>query len=367
MLSPGNLLRKALSPLASFLPGAEKGYLSLDIGSSSVKMLEIRGGSESPRIINAGIAQLPANAIQGNIIQDTESVTRVIRTLATAHKVKSSEVIAAIPGPAVIIKRATFPVQSPNELEETILFEAGNFIPESLDNVNLDYQILDSTPDSNEVDVLLVAVRKEVINSYVSAISDAGLIPVVVDVDYFALENMFELNYAPSPEEVVALINIGARYSSINIMKGSRSAFTGDVPVGGRQFTEILSQELGISYEEAEDCKLFGSTEAPKQKEIEGIIISASDQLLDELQRALSFFWTGATEDQINAVYLSGGSAHLPGLTEAMNERLQIPVSLSDPFRALSISRQADEKFVRDHASALAISVGLATRRPGDK
>jgi type IV pilus assembly protein PilM len=367
MLLPTNLLRKALSPLLSFLPGAEKGYLSLDIGSSSVKMLEVRGGSDALKIVNAGIAQLPANAIQGNVIQDTDSVTRAIRTLTAAQKVKASEVIAAIPGPAVIIKRATFPVQSPNELEETILFEAGNFIPESLENVNLDYQILGSTPDSNEVDVLLVAVRKDVINSYVTAISDAGLNPVVVDVDYFALENMFELNYAPGPDEVVALINIGARYSSINIMKGGRSAFTGDVPVGGRQFTEVLSQEMRVSYEEAEDLKLFGGEEEDKRKEVKGIVTSAADQLLDEVQRALSFFWTGATDDQINAVYLSGGSAHLAGLAEAMNERLQIPVSFSDPFRALSLSRQVDEEFIREHASALAVSVGLATRRPGDK
>jgi len=353
--------------MLSFLPGGEKSYLSLDIGSSSVKMLEVRGGQNALRVVNAGVAQLPANAIQGNVVQDTESVARAIRDLIAVHKVRASEVIAAIPGPAVIIKRATFPLQNPNELEETILFEAGNFIPESLENVNLDYQILDSAQDATEVDVLLVAVRKDVINSYVSAISNAGLLPVVVDVDYFALENMFELNYAPGPEEVVALINIGARYSSINIMKGGRSAFTGDVPVGGRQFTESLSQELGISYDEAEDLKIFGDDEETRRKEAEGIINTAADQLLDEVQRALSFFWTGSTEEQINAVYLSGGSAQLPGLAETMSERLQIPVLFSDPFRALSISRQADEQFVREHASALAVSVGLATRRPGDK
>ena len=367
MLSPGHLLKKALSPVLSILPGGEKSYLSLDIGSSSIKMLEVRGGQNALRVINAGVAQLPANAIQGNVVQDTASVARTIRELVASHKVRASEVIAAVPGPAVIIKRATFPLQNPHELEETILFEAGNFIPESLENVNLDYQLLDSAQDSNEVDVLLVAVRKDVINSYISAISDAGLIPAVVDVDYFALENMFELNYAPGPEEVVALINIGARYSSINIMKGGRSAFTGDVPVGGRQFTESLAQALSISYDEAEDLKIFGDDEEATSKEVEGVINTAAEQLLDEVQRALSFFWTGSAEEQINAVYLSGGSAHLPGLVETMGERLQIPVMFSDPFRALSISRQADEQFVREHASALAVSVGLATRRPGDK
>jgi type IV pilus assembly protein PilM len=367
MLLLDNIIRKAVSPLLSFLPGAEKSYLSLDIGSSSVKMLEVRGGNEALSIVNAGIAQLPANAIQGNVVHDTDSVARTIRALMAAQKIKTSEVIAAVPGPAVIIKRATFPVQPPAELQETIFFEAGNFIPESLENVNLDYQILDSTSDSNELDVLLVAVRKDVINSYVAAINAAGLTPVVIDVDYFALENMFEANYAPGPGEVIALINIGARYSSINIMKGRRSVFTGDVPVGGRQFTEILSQELGSSYEEAEDLKIFGSEDESKRKEIEHVLLSASDQLLDEVQRALSFFWTGSAEEQINAVYLSGGSAHLPGLAEAMGERLQIPVMFSDPFRTFSVSRQVDEQFIREQASALAVSVGLATRRPGDK
>jgi type IV pilus assembly protein PilM len=300
-------------------------------------------------------------------VQDLESVTQAIRALISAQKVKASSVIAAVPGPAVIIKRATFPLQSPSELEQTIFFEAGNFIPESLENVNLDYQILDTGRDANEVEVLLVAVRKDVINSYVTAISNAGLSPIIIDVDYFALENMFELNYTPEPEEVIALINVGARYSSINIMKGGRSAFTGDVPVGGRQFTEALSEVLHLGYEEAEDLKLFGSEDEVQQREIGRIIGTVADQLLDEIQRALSFFWTGSTEEQITAVYLSGGSAHLPSLVAAMGERLQIPVIFSDPFRSLSIGRQIDEQFLQENASAFAVSVGLVTRRPGDK
>jgi hypothetical protein len=207
MASLGNVLKKIASPVLSLLPSAEQSYLSLDIGSSSVKMLEVQDSSEALRVLNAGIAPLPANAIQGNIIQDLESVTQAIRSLLAAQKIKTSSVIASVPGPAVIIKRATFPVQNPNELEQTIFFEAGNFIPESLENVNLDYQILDTDQGANELDVLLVAVRKDVINSYVTAISNAGLSPLIVDVDYFALENMFELNYAPEPEEVAALIN----------------------------------------------------------------------------------------------------------------------------------------------------------------
>jgi type IV pilus assembly protein PilM len=246
------------------------------------------------------------------------------------------------------------------------MFEAGNFIPESLENVNLDYQVLDQA-DAENVDVLLVAVRKDVLNSYIDAIGNAGLMPVVVDVDYFALENMFEVNYSPNPDEVIALINIGARYSSINIMKDGRSAFTGDVPVGGRHFTEVLAQELGISHEQAEALKIRGAEEGSEREEFERIITASSEQLLDEVQRALSFFWTGSTEEQVSAIYLSGGTAPLHGLASALSERLQIPVEVSNPFRMMNLSRQADDQFIYQNASALAVSVGLATRRPGDK
>jgi type IV pilus assembly protein PilM len=363
----GKFRQKSSSPFSSLFPRwGEKSYLSLDIGSSSVKMLEIRGDGNDMRILNADIASLPANAVQSNMVQDSESVTRAIRMLLEEHRIKATEVITAVPGPAVIIKRANFPVQEPQELHETILFEAGNFIPESLDNVNLDYQVFDRDSEADNVDVLLVAVRKDVIKSFLTPISDAGLAPIIVDVDYFALENMFELNHASISDETIALINIGARYSSINIMKAGRSAFTGDVPFGGRQFTDMLAQELGLSDEQAEAVKITGRTEGRQKEEAERVITIASGQFFDEIQRAFSFFWTDPG-DHINSIYLSGGSAQLPGLASAMSERLQVPVEVVDPFRLLTISRQADNEFIRQHASALAVSVGLATRRPGDK
>jgi type IV pilus assembly protein PilM len=363
----GSLLRRTLRPVLSLLPFGKQNYLSLDIGSSSVKMLEVRGTGNEMRILNAGLASLPSNAIQGNIVQDTVAVTSAIRSLLDQHKVKGTDVVTVVPGPAVIIKRATFPTQDPATLEDTIFFEAGNFIPESLENVNLDYQVLDYDTEAESAEVLLVAVRKDVINSYISAIHEAGLSPAVVDVDYFALENMFEVNYTPGPDEIVALINIGARYSSINILKEGRSAFTGDVPVGGRYFTEMLAQELGVSYEQAEAAKIDNRTKVADQEGVTRVLTTASEQLLDEIQRALSFFWTGSAEEQISAIYLSGGTAQLPYLATSMSERLQIPVEVVNPFRRLNISRHIDEAFLHQHASSLAVSVGLATRRPGDK
>jgi type IV pilus assembly protein PilM len=355
-----------LNTLSSFLSFGDRNYLTLDIGSSSIKMLEVKGRGRSLRILKAGIAPLVENAVQGNIIQSPGIVADAIRTLIEDRDIKTTNVITAVPGPSVIIKRANFPAQDPKELQETILFEAGNFIPESLENVNLDYQVLESEASSGNVDVLLVAVRKDVINSYVDAISEAGLFPVVADVDYFALENMFEVNYEPDPDEIVALINIGAYYSLINVMKGGRSAFTGDVPIGGQQFTNILARELGVGLEQAEEAKVNSILPGHNVEDVERVIFTASEQLLDEIQHALSFFGSGSTEEQVHTIYLSGGTAQLPGLAANMSQRLNIPVEVSDPFRRIGISGQ-DEDFLRQNASSFAVSAGLATRRPGDR
>ena len=329
-------------------------------------MLEVKGKGRSLRIINAGIIPISNQGVQENIVQNPATVAEAIRTLVEDYGVKAKNVITVVPGPAAIIKRANFPAQDPKELRETILFEAGNFIPESLDNVNLDYQVLESSPTADSVDVLLVAVRKDVINSYITAIEEAGLVPVVADVDYFALENMYEANYAPDVDETIALINIGAHYSLVNVMKGGRSAFTGDVPFGGGHFTDMLAETLSISNNDAEEAKINGILDGCSTQDIEKVLSTASDHLLDEIQHALSFFGTGSTEEQITSIYLSGGTAQLPGLASIMSQRLNIPVEIADPFRQIRVNSQSEE-FIRSHASSFAISAGLATRRPGDR
>ncbi len=367
MFPSSQSLKKALSPLLSFLPGGRRSYLSVDIGSSSVKMLEVRSAKDALWLVSAGMASLPSDAMQGNIIRDPKSVAQTLRTLLASQRIKTTEVITAIPGPAAIVKHATFPLQSASDLHEAILFEAGNYIPENLEDVTLDYYVLDFIEDTNAVEVVFVAVRKEVIDSYVAALRAAGLVPVVVDVDYFALENMVEANYGPSSEEISILLHIGARYSLLSVLKRGYTVFTGDVSVGGVLFTEALAQELGVSREEAEEIKVFGRVEATQQRKAEDALRPIFTQLLDETERMLNFFWSGEATEQIPTVYLSGGSARLPGLVGFTSERLHAPVILSDPFRALSMSRHVDEQFVREHASALTISMGLATRRPGDK
>ena len=354
--------------LSDLLPvRRDEPYLSVDIGSSSIKVLEMRGRPGDLRVTNAAVLPTPASAIQNNMVYETTAVAEVTRALTESHGIRARKVITAVPGPAVIIKRVTLPAQSPRELENTILFEAGNFIPEDLENVNLDYQVTDYLDDGKRMEVLLVAAKKDIVASYAETVRAAGLTPVVIDVDYFALENMFETNYEPAPDRVIALVNIGARYSSINILKGGRSTFTGDVPVGGRDISEALMRDLSVSAEDAEVLKTGTGIANVSAEQATAVSGSAAGALIEEIHHALSFFWTAATDETIDALYLSGGVARMPGLAEQLSERVQAPVEIANAFAHVTLDRAIDTPQMRQQAAEFAVAMGLAIRRPDDK
>jgi type IV pilus assembly protein PilM len=356
------------SSLSDLLPlRRDEPYLSVDIGSSSIKVLEMRGRPGDLRLMHAATLPTPPAAIQNNMVYETTAVADATRALAESHAMRARKVITAVPGPAVIIKRVTLPAQGPRELENTILFEAGNFIPEDLENVNLDYQVTDYLDDGKRMEVLLVAAKKDIVASYSETVRAAGLTPVVVDVDYFALENMFETNYEPAPDRVIALVNVGARYSSINILKGGRSTFTGDVPVGGRDISEALMRDLGVTAEDAEALKAGATVGKVPADQAAAVTSSAAAALIEEIHHALSFFWTAATDETIDAVYVSGGTARMPGLAEQLSERVQAPVEVANPFAHVTIDRGADTPELRRQAAEFAVAMGLAIRRPEDK
>lgn len=361
----GRLLTASLSELSPIR--RDEPYLSVDIGSSSIKIIEIRGRAAQLQLTNAGAIPTPASAIQNNMVYETRAVADAVRALVDSHGVRARKVITAVPGPAVIIKRVTLPAQSPQELENTILFEAGNFIPEDLENVNLDYQITDYLDDGKRMEVLLVAAKKDIVSSYTETVRAAGLVPIIIDVDYFALENMFEINYEPAAEQAIALVNIGARYSSINILKGGRSTFTGDVPVGGRDITEALMRDLGLSAEDAEVLKASGTSDKVDAEQAAAVSASAAASVIEEIHHALSFFWTAATDETIDAVYLSGGVARMPSLAHQLSERVQAPVEIANPFSHVTIDPNIDVPELRQEASEFAVALGLAIRRPEDK
>jgi type IV pilus assembly protein PilM len=355
-----------LSKVLGRLFAREGRYVSLDIGSSSLKLLEVEGGSSQLTIRNYGTAALPPSAVQNNMIVEPDGVAGAIRGVLRKTGISSKEAITAVPGPAVIIKKLQLPSQAPNELENSVLFEAGNFIPESLENVNLDYMVTDVLEKERQYEVLLVAVKRDIINSYTNTLQLAGLEPTVVDVDYFALENMYELNYPARENQVVALVNIGSRYSCMNILRGGRSTFTGDVPVGGKEFNDALVRNLGVSVAEAESIKLGNHPSYPADQ-VESVLQPVKEFLAEEIHRALSFFWTAATDEQISSILISGGTAQVPGLVALLGERLEVPVQIVNPLTNVTVGHGVDRDALAKDAASLAIAVGLGVRRPGDK
>src|SRR5262245_19433639 len=212
-MSGGSLVSRLLA--ANINPFRQQGgYLVVAIGAARVKLAEVHHASSGPRLSALGVTPLPPTAIQSNVIQEEAAVVDAIRKLVTEKKTKATQVITAVPGPAVIVKKVILPAQSGAAVESAVLAEAGQLIPDSLDNVNLDYQVIDLIETGNKMEVLVVTVKREIVTSYVETIRAAGLEPVVVDVDFFALENMFEANYDHPDGHPVALVNIGARYSS---------------------------------------------------------------------------------------------------------------------------------------------------------
>ena len=346
--------------------------MALDIGSSHIKMLELE--SERPgkyRLKHFGVAPLPPEAVVDGSFMNSSAVVGAIRDLLARHKVRTKDACIAVSGNSVIIKRISLPQMSQDELEESITWEAEQYIPFDVNDVNIDVHILSQrADDAGQMEVLLVAARKDLVNEYSTMLVEAGLRPAVIDVAAFALENMFTLNYDSSPDPV-ALVNVGAASVNINVLRAGTSAFTRDVGMGGRLYTEEVQRALNVSFEEAEAFKIGGGDRdraAVVPEEVERVLSSVSDNLATEIHRSLDFFLSTSGGVGLSGVYLSGGAAGTPGLAQAIERTCGAPVNLVDPFRRITVDERAfNPRFLQDLAPQAAIAVGLGLRRGDDK
>ncbi|RNC69861.1 MAG: type IV pilus assembly protein PilM [Desulfuromonadales bacterium] len=345
----------------------KKDLVGIDIGSSSVKLVQLREQKGAYQLLNAGILPLPPEAIVDNTLMDTTSIVDAVRNLVQSLAVKVKDVACSISGNTVIIRKIKLPAMPAEELEDQIQWEAEQYIPFDINDVNIDFQILSPDDDDpSRMNVLLVASKKEIINDYVSVFAESGLKLVIVDVDSFAVQNAFELNYETDPEEVVALINIGASILNLNIVKGGESLFTRDVQMGGNLFTEEIQKQFGISGDEAEKIKVTG--DFPDQAKLRDVIAKVNETLAIEIRRSLDFYNTTAGEGKIGTVYLSGGAAKTPMLAEAIKNKLSVPVEMLDPLRkVVSSEKEFDPDYLQEIAPLVTVALGLATRRVGDK
>jgi type IV pilus assembly protein PilM len=342
----------------------KKELIGLDIGSSSIKAVEFDWGKKTPKLKHFGMIPLPPEAIVDGAFMDSASIVESIRSLVEGLRIKTKKVAVSISGHSVYIKTINVPTMSEVQLEESIKWEAEQQIPFDIEDVNLDFQILDEQVSPDQMPVLLVAAKKDMINDYTAVIEEAGLQPTIVDVDVFAIENAFNLNFESPEEEVVALVNIGASVMNINILKRGTSAFTRDISIGGRQITEEIQKRLKMTYEEAESLKVKERDAGAQNPEVEKIIQGTAEQLATEVRRSLEFFAASSSGGEIKKIFLSGGCAKIQMLPGLIEERISMPVEVFNPFAKIDYNPEVfDPEYIKQVAPLAAVGVGLALRR----
>ncbi len=342
-----------------------KTLVGLDIGSSSVKAVELQGKPGSYGLVSLAVEELQPDAIVDGQIMELNDVSAAISSIFATHNIRTERVAAGVGGSNVIVKNIVVPQMSEAELEESIEWHAEEHIPFDIADVSLDYQVVGSSPDA--LQVLMAACKRDRVANLKQAIQLAGKQPVVIDVDAFALQNCYEVNYEPQAGEVVALLNIGASTTNINILQGVQSVFTRDVSVGGNQYTVVLQKEFGLTFEQAEVVKRTGLLpEGTMHREIDPVMEPVSEMLALEIGKTFDFYRATADEGvnaSVGKVLISGGGSKVTGLAAFLAERFEIAVEMLDPFRRIKVdARKFDPDFIRDFVPEMAVAVGLALR-----
>jgi type IV pilus assembly protein PilM len=342
--------------------------VGLDIGSSYLKIVQLKERKGGYELAAFEVLQLPPELIVEGSIIDSLRLIDAIKEILKKAKVKTKNAVIGIAGHAsVIIRRITLPEMTEEELSESIKFEAEQYVPFDIDDVNIDFQILGQAEEIGQMDVMLVAVKKDIINEYTNVVRETGLLPVVVDVNAFTLANMYEINYEIEPDRNIALVNIGASTINLNIIKEGMTVFTRDSAVGSNVHTEALQKEYSIGYEQAEAVKRGEPVEGVSVAEAAQVISSSSEEIVSEISRSLDYFRSTTYQEEIHEVVLSGGGAMIKDLPTQLAEATGLAVRVAEPFRNIQIPGKFDLAQIEAQATMAAVAVGLALRRPGDR
>lgn len=348
------------------LLGKKKGIVGLDIGSSAIKLVELKAGKGGRyTLLHAAHAPLSPEAIVEGTVMDSSLVVEVAQRLMQEQGVKNPNIGISLSGMSVAIRKIQVPAMSEAELAESIHWEAEQYLPFDVNEVNLDYVVL--AQDADNMEVLLVAAKKDRIADYTGIITQLAKSPALVDVDVFALQNAYEYNYGVPQERVVALVNIGAHIMNVNILAHGQSVFWRDIVFGGNAYTEAIQRELNLTREQAEAVKSGEQLGDHTPQTILGVLNGVSEDLAAELQKTFEFFYTTSSHDQVEEVVLAGGASQVLNLDGVLRERLGAKIELMNPFREIQYSEsQFSPEWLNRHAPAMVVAVGMALRTTGD-
>lgn len=348
--------------------GEGRNLIGVDIGTSSIKVCQLKESRKGFGLVKFGYAPLSPQAIVDGQVMDAGIVVETLSRVFHDNRIRQKEVALSVSGQSVIIRKITVPMMTPAELDEQIQWEAEQHIPFDIKDVQVDYQVLRRKPETSQMELLLVAAKRDQISDYAQLAKTAKLRPVVCDIDAFTVQNLFEFTRGLPQDQTIALINVGANLCSLNIVARGVSAFTREIANGGNAITEEIQKQLGVPFEQAEAYKCGSSGGADPTsvvpQQVVPIIEATTDGIAAEIQRSLDFFMATSGEGEISRIFLTGGTANLPSLRFAIERRARVPVEVWSPMERLVIeAKDVDLTHVQSRAPQLAVALGLALRK----
>ena len=360
----------SLNIFRSLFP-ASKELVGLDIGSHSLKLVEIVETPKKGYVLNrfSRIPLLKGVVVDGVPVEQQE-LAQKIKELFKQSKCKRKGIVTSLSGHSVIVKKVTFPAMEENKLRDLIKDEVGKYLPfENTEEVSFDFQILGENDfNPNQMDVILVAAKNDIVAAYTDAIKGAGLNAIIMDVDSFALETMYEENYEFEDNEMVVLVNMGASITNINVVRGGTSVFTRDFTLAGNSITEAVQKKLGVDFDEAERLKIegMGGNES-QQQEFNSDLVAYADPICTEIERSVEYFRSTYGGEYVKHVLLSGGCALIPGIVTDLSQRLGIDAEIVNPFRKIDYNQKTlGPETIEKIGPIAAVGIGLALRKVGD-
>jgi type IV pilus assembly protein PilM len=351
--------------------GEGKNLVGVDIGTSSIKVVQMKESRRGVGLLRFGYAPLGPQTIVDGQVMDASVVTETLMRVFHDAKIKQKEVAISVSGQSVIIRKITVPMMTQAELDEQIHWEAEQHIPFDIKDVQVDYQVLRKRPETSQMDLLLVAAKRDQINDYAQLARDAKLRPVVCDIDAFTVQNVFEFSRGLPPDQTVGLINVGASLCSLNIIANGVSAFTREIANGGNVITDEIQKALGVPFEQAEAYKCGGAADpedpyragmVPQQ--VVQVIEAVTDAIAAEIQRSLDFYLATSGEGEISRIYVTGGSASLVQLAQAVERRARVPAEVWSPAeRILVEAKEVNPQVLQLRAPQLGVALGLGLRK----
>jgi type IV pilus assembly protein PilM len=343
-----------------------KSLVAIDIGTSNIKLAEIELGRRGPVLKRFGIAPINYGTVVNGEIMEIDQVSQAIESLVLSTKTKRGKAITGLWGVAVIIKKISMPKMEANLVGEQLKWEAEQYIPFDISEISLDHHILQTHSAPENMDVLLVAAKQDVLFKYMECIEFAKLKCAVMDVSGFALANCFETNYGKT-DQPVALMNIGGGVINLVVVEKGEVTFSRDVPIGGSNYTSEIAKGMTISFSEAEAMKLSASRGQEVPSEVNSIIKTTNDQMIEEIKSSFELFGATSGGIAVSRVYLTGGSIFIPGLVDQLAAMVGGQLEILDPFLKIQYDTKLFTADFIDQIKAISsVTLGLGLRKLGD-